>query len=126
MGPPMSAHDEDETPLDAAQERLRRKLVRLLFVSGGIMMLGLIAVFAAIVYKVGERGRAPQAADAGFSAEAPAEGSIVLPAGYRLAGTALDGDRALLTLEGTDGASVLLLVDLKSGAVLARHRVAEE
>jgi hypothetical protein len=122
----MSVHDEQEAPLDAAQERLRRKLVRLLMVSGGIMMLGLIAVFAAIVYKVGEGGRAPQAADAGFSAQAPAEGSIALPAGYRLSGTALDGDRALLTLEGTDGASVLLLVDLKSGAVLARHRLVEE
>ena len=47
---------EDEAPLDPAAARLRRKLVRLLFVSGGIMMLGLIAVFAAIVYKLNEGG----------------------------------------------------------------------
>ena len=58
MGSPMSIHDDmrSRAPLDPAAERLRRKLVRLLFVSGGIMMLGLIAVFAAIVYKVGQDG----------------------------------------------------------------------
>jgi len=118
----MSVHDDREAPLDPAQERLRRKLVRLLFVSGGIMMLGLIAVFAAIVYKVGAGGRPAS----GFSAAAPAEGVIAVPAGYRLAGTTLDGERALLTLEGPDGATTLLLVDLRSGAVLARHALVEE
>ena len=45
-GSPMAAYDteEEEPPLDPAAERLRRKLVRLVMVSGGIMMLGLIAV----------------------------------------------------------------------------------
>ncbi len=122
-GSAMSAY-ENEPPLDPAQERLRRKLVRLLLFSGGIMMLGLIAVFAAIVYKVGETGRAPPAGS--LSAAAPAEGEIAVPAGYRLVATALAGERALLTLEGPDGGSLLLLVDLKSGAVLARHRLREE
>ena len=32
-------------------------MVRLLFVSGGIMVLGLIAVFASIVYKMNERAQ---------------------------------------------------------------------
>jgi hypothetical protein len=122
----MTVYDEDEAPLDAAQERLRRKLVRLLFVSGGIMVLGLIAVFAAIVYKIGERGRELQPPAGGFSAEAPAVGDIAVPPGYRLIGATLDGDRALLSLEGPDGAQLLLLVDLKSGAELARHRLVEE
>ena len=54
MAPPYDT--DDDAPLDPAAERLRRKLVRLLLVSGGIMMLGLIAVFAAIVYKLSERG----------------------------------------------------------------------
>lgn len=117
----MSAHDESDAPLDPAQERLRRKLVRLLVVSGGIMMLGLVAVFAAIVYKVGERNEA-----ADLSTAAPMEGSIGIPAGYRLAGASLDGERALLTLEGPDGDPLLLVVDLKTGAVLARHRLAGE
>ena len=51
----MTAYDtEEDAPLDPAAKRLRRKLVRLLFVSGGIMMAGLIAVIAAIVYKLGK------------------------------------------------------------------------
>jgi hypothetical protein len=123
----MGVHDEDEAPLDPAQERLRRKLVRLLFVSGGIMMLGLIAVFSAIVYKVGEGGALqPPAGGVSFSAEAPVEGVIAVPAGYRLLGATLDGERALLSLEAPDGSSLLLLVDLRTGAELARHRLLEE
>jgi hypothetical protein len=125
----MSAHDDDEAPLGPAQERLRRKLVRLLFVSGGIMMLGLIAVFAAIVYRLGDQSRAlksPDGAAAFFSAEAPVEGRIAVPPGYRLIGATLDGERALLTLAAPDGSSLLLLVDLKTGAALARHRLVAE
>jgi hypothetical protein len=124
----MGVHDEEEAPLDPAQERLRRKLVRLLFVSGGIMMLGLIAVFSAIVYKLGEGGGARQspAGDVSFSAKAPVEGRIAVPSGYRLIGATLDGERALLSLEAPDGSSLLLLVDLRTGAELARHRLVEE
>ena len=57
----MTSYDDTEAPLDPAAARLRRKLVRLLFVSGGIMMLGLIAVFGAIVYKLNQGGRGGQA-----------------------------------------------------------------
>lgn len=50
-----SAFDDDpdkEPPLDPAAERLQRKLKRLLAVSSLVMVLGFIAVFAAIVYRV--------------------------------------------------------------------------
>ena len=47
----MSETDE-EGELDPAMERVRRKLVRLLFVSSGIMVLGLAAVVAGIFYRV--------------------------------------------------------------------------
>ncbi len=100
--------------------------MRLLLVSGGIMMAGLIAVFAAIVYKVSEgRGTSPPAG-ASLSADAPVSGEIAVPPGHRLTGTALDGDRALLSLVGPDGRTVLILVDLATGAELARRRLAEE
>jgi len=101
-------------------------MARLVVVSGGIMMLGLIAVFAAIVYKLGMLGDAvaPSGAGERFAAgivEAP----IILPAGARLVGADLDGDRALLTVE-TDGASTLLLVDLATGNVLGRYALTPE
>ena len=97
--------------------------MRLLFVSGGIMMLGLIAVFGAIVYKLNEggAGRASR-----FSASAPVENRVAVPAGFRIVATALDGNRALLTLAAPDGTTSLLLVDLTDGAVLGRYSVAPE
>jgi hypothetical protein len=117
----MSAYEtEGEAPLDPAAERLRRKLVRLLVFSGGIMVLGLIAVFSAIVYKVGGSG---EGGVARLSATAPVEARLAIPAGARIVATALDGDRALLTLATPDGSTSLLLVDLASGAPLGRYSV---
>ena len=94
-------------------------MVRLLFVSGGIMVLGLIAVFGAIVYKLNER--APDAPAAAFSPASPIEGQIAVPAGHRIVSTALDGERALLTIAASDGTTSLLLIDLNSGATLGRY-----
>jgi hypothetical protein len=118
----MMAYDDDDAPLDPAAARLRRKLVRLLFVSGGIMILGLIAVFGAIVYKLNEgaAGRSDR-----FSASTPVDARIPLPPGARIVSTALDGGRALLTLQNSDGTTSLLLVDLSDGSVLARYAVGE-
>jgi hypothetical protein len=118
MGSAMTLYDEtEEAPLDPAADRLRRKMVRLLFVSGGIMVLGLIAVFSAIVYKLNER--APSAS--AFSAASPVEAQIAIPDGYRIISTALDGERALVTLSAPDGSTSLLLIDLTSGATLGRY-----
>jgi hypothetical protein len=116
----MTALDETESeaPLDGAAERLRRKLVRLLLVSGGIMMLGLIAVFGAIVYKVNASGE--RAANR-LSAAAPVEARIAIPPGQRVVATSLDGSRALLTLVAPDGSTSLLLLDLATGAPLGRY-----
>ena len=111
--------DEDDKPLDPAAIRLRRKMVRLLFVSGGIMVLGLIAVFAAIVYKLNER--APNTSATAFSAASPIEGQIAVPAGHRIVSTALDGERALLTIVAPDGTTSLLLIELSSGATLGHY-----
>lgn len=113
------ASDDEEEPLDPAAERLRRKLARLLFVSGGIMMLGLIAVFAAIVYRVGALGESE--ADAGAVFAEPVEAAIALPTGMRLVAVELDGERALLTLEDAEGRASLLLVDLGSGRRLGLY-----
>jgi hypothetical protein len=125
MGSAMAATDpDDEDPLDPAAERLRRKMARLVVVSGGIMMLGLIAVFAAIVYKLGMLGDA--AAPSGERLAAGiVEAGIEVPAGARLVGADLDGDRALLSVE-TEGASTLVLVDLATGNVLGRYALTPE
>lgn len=120
---------EEEAPLDPAVERVRRKLARLLFASFGIMFLGLIAVFAVIVYRLNAPAGDAVRADGATATPAPAlpeaPAAIRLPAGARLVSTALDGDRALLQVEGPAGAE-LLLVDLADGAILARYPLTTE
>lgn len=124
MGPVMADYEtEADAPLDPAAERLRRKLVRLLLGSGLIMMLGLIAVFAAIVYKTGLLGsdtvrRTP-------AAQVAAEATIRVPPGARLVSADLDAAQALLTFDSAEG-TTMLLVDLASGAVIGRYRLAEQ
>jgi len=113
------SEDEQQQPLDPAAERLRRKLARLLMLSGGIMVLGFIAVFAAIVYRLsGSAGT-----EAPFAAVAA---TIPLPVGARLLRAELEGGRALLHLEHDDGSASLVLVDLESGAVLGRYGLVRE
>jgi len=117
--------EEEEAPFDPAVERIRRKLARLLIASFGVMFLGLIAVFAVIVYRL----NAP-AADPGLPANAvirlPAgDVTIRLPVGARIVSTALDGGRALLQVEKPAGAE-LILVDLADGSILARYELAPE
>ena len=45
-----------EKPLDPAMERVRRRLARLMVVSIGVMLVGLMAVLAAVVYKSSDSG----------------------------------------------------------------------
>jgi 4-amino-4-deoxy-L-arabinose transferase-like glycosyltransferase len=116
----MTDHDphENEAPLDPAAERLRRKLLRLLMVSGGFMILGLIAVFAAIVYRLG--GGADAGEGATFAAGAPVEAHWSFRQGRGSSPPISTGARALLTLE-TPGGAVLLLVAMPSGQIIGRY-----
>lgn len=104
---------DDETPLDPATERLRRKMLRLLAVAVATMLLGVMAVLAAIVYKVNQDAAAPRPAGTPIA--------IALPAGTRIEAVAIDGDEALLTLAGA-GEDRMVRVDLRTGAILARYR----
>ena len=52
---------DEEKPLDPAVERVRRRMLRLMVISIGIMMTGLMAVLGAIVYKIGSYGEEAEA-----------------------------------------------------------------
>lgn len=120
--------DEGEPELDPAAERVRQKLARLLLGSLGVMALGLLAVFGAILYKVGfEPGNAGPTVGAGVGSF-PAEtvtGRIALPAGAEIVSVSLDADRGLLQVRQAGGSAALWLVDLRSGRVLARYEIGE-
>ena len=117
--------DGDEQPLDPAMERVRRKMIRLLAVSIGIMVIGLMAVLTAIVYKISQP--VPEVATA-VRSEAPGQ-----PLGAALAGEAITldpGTRILshnlanntLSLETrlADGTRQILLYDIATKRVVAR------
>lgn len=117
--------EEEEAPLDPAVERIRRKLARLLIASFGVMFLGLIAVFAVIVYRLNATAEGPGRSE-GASIRLPdGDATIRLPAGARVVSIALEGGRAFLNVESPGGAE-LLLVDLSDGTILARYRLASE
>jgi hypothetical protein len=131
-----SDDDHGEAPLDPAAERVRHKLVRLLVISFGIMVLGLGAVIAAIVYKINERNDGADirpdsagadtaagtiAASRRLSAETAIAGAVDLPAGARILTASLDGDHALITISLPDETMQLLVIDLPSGKVFVRY-----
>ena len=59
--------EEQEEPLDPAMERIRRKMVLLQLVSGGILFVCFMAVLAAVVYKVAQRPDEAPVAASGFA-----------------------------------------------------------
>ena len=92
------------------------------------MVLGLIAVFAAILYRVGsDRGNGEAERPASALPGGGAEGRVGLPAGSRLLSTSLgDGGQALLHFRRPDGTDGLLWLDLASGRILSRYDLVTE
>ncbi|HEY9057196.1 MAG TPA: fimbrial protein [Aurantimonas sp.] len=112
-----SDETEIEKPLDPATERVRRKLVRLLSVSIGIMVIAVMAVLAAVVYKV-------SSGSGGSRLQPGAELTIAIPAGAEIVETSLDGDRVLIRIRTATGMR-LLLVSLSDGSILASYALSD-
>lgn len=90
------ADDIDEEPLDPKVENVRRRLARMQMISSGIMVVGLMAVFLAIVYKVMIDTDVPKPAIVS---------DVALPAGSRIIASALHEDTIMLTLQMADGST---------------------
>lgn len=106
--------EDDEKPLDAAQLRLQAKLKRLLLGSTGVMVLGFIAVFAAIFYRVTRVDVKPPVVW-----EHPIVAEVPLPEGGHVTSSRLDGNRLIVTLESPKGAAILI-VDIETMKVIRR------
>lgn len=115
--------DDEDKPLDPAVERVRRRLARFMAINLGILLLAVMAVAAAIVYKLGRIGEPARGGVAGAlppSGEEMATGRIALPEGARLTGQALSGDRLLLNAALADGGSAIFVYDLAERRMIAR------
>lgn len=117
--------DLEEKPLDPDMEKVRRKMVRLLAVSIGIMFIGLMAVLGAIVYKFTQddgAGNANQIA-AGSSTALPGddvrEAVATLPQGFAVQSVALDGVRIGFFGRAADGSQRLIIHDVSLGRIVS-------
>ncbi|MEO8669085.1 MAG: fimbrial protein [Bauldia sp.] len=107
--------DADEKPLDPAVARVQARLRRLLLIAGLTLGIGILAVFAGIIYRLSTFGDKAQSAppQATLAAEA------AIPAGARLVSSNLDGNRIVLTYEHAGG-TTLILVDVRSLSIVGR------
>lgn len=112
------APDGEEKPLDPTLLRVQARLRRLMLVAGLTLGLGILAVFAAMLYRINtsDTTAKPMAAGAAVAVDLAASG---LPAEAKLVSTALDRDRMALTYETAAGNEVLI-VDVRSAVVIGR------
>ncbi|PWE57076.1 hypothetical protein DEM27_05385 [Metarhizobium album] len=113
--------EQEEKPLDPVMENVRRKMVRLQLVSAGIMGVMLMAVLAAIVYKVTQRTPETPVASSGLSvpSEQPLAATVALPSGFVVENTSLSGNQILFYGRLADGQRKALVFDATVGRIVA-------
>ncbi|TKT75342.1 hypothetical protein [Aquamicrobium sp. LC103] len=129
MAGPALDDEEQEKPLDPAVENVRRKLIRFMVINLGVLFIALMAVVAAIVYRTATRETpsAEAASQVPSPAESPAAaGEIALPAGARILGQALSGNRLSLQVELASGRQAIFIYDTVERRILGRFEVVEE
>ncbi len=114
---------DDEQPLDPVMEKVRRKMVRLLIISIGIMVVGLMAVLGAIVYKITNPAKETVIAPVVVSSDMISGAEIDLPDGASVMSASIHGNRMLLNVRLDDGGQEFWVLDLSSGEVASRIRI---
>ncbi|PDT82901.1 hypothetical protein [Sinorhizobium sp. BJ1] len=113
--------EQEDKPLDPAMENVRRKMVRLQLVSAGVMLIMLMAVLGAIVYKLTRSDGAAEAALPAVSVpgEAPLTAIAALPADFSVTDVALSGSQLLFygSLPGAEPRAIVF--DIRAGRIVA-------
>ncbi|MFP4126233.1 MAG: hypothetical protein ACLFU0_06255 [Alphaproteobacteria bacterium] len=107
--PSTEQDDEDEAAAAAAMAPWITMLKAFVVVTG----IALVLTFALFVYLFIDKRNEEQATERARR-EGPAT-PVAAPAGAEIRHVRFEGDRALLVLEGADGRSYLLLVDMAAG-----------
>jgi hypothetical protein len=113
--------DEDEKPLDPAVEKIRRKMVRLLFISSSVIVVALMTVLGSIVYKANKNSAAAQP-PATTAANVEPKQTITLPKGFALETTTVDGNR-IWFMGTTEGKHLVIVHDIATGKTLTEISV---
>jgi hypothetical protein len=119
---PRPDHEEQEAPLDPTMEGIRRKMVKLQLVSGGILLVCFMAVIAAIVYKVSRTPSSTPATVASSSLSVPSEQPLAatarLPAGFNVESVSLSGTQ-MLFYGAIGGDQKVFVFDIATGRMVA-------
>ncbi|AYD01993.1 hypothetical protein [Neorhizobium sp. NCHU2750] len=119
---PQADFEDQEQPLDPAMEKIRRKMVRLQLISGGIFLVCFMAVIAAIVYKISLRPAAPAttATTAGYAvpADGPLAATAALPPGFDIQQVSLSGNQ-ILFYGALNGMPKVYIFDLSVQRIVA-------
>lgn len=116
--------EQDEKPLDPVMENVRRKMIRLQLVSAGVMLVMLMAVLGAIVYKLTRPAVAPPGTlEAGAAlavpADAPLSAAADLPDGFAISHVSLSGGQVLFFGALPGGARKAFVFDIAAGRIVA-------
>ncbi|MET3599550.1 hypothetical protein [Martelella mangrovi] len=123
MSQHLNEDQEEEQPLDPAVELVRRRMLRLQIVSALIMIVSLMAVFGAILYKVFNKPADEQTAATSSGAIVPADApralTATLPRGFQIADISYGNGQALIYGQKENGEQTLYLFDLHTGRMAA-------
>ncbi|OBQ66446.1 fimbrial protein [Mesorhizobium erdmanii] len=117
--------EAEEKPLDPEVEKMRGKLVRFMAINLGLLLLALMVVIAAIVYKARKAPPVapPLAGDIQVPAGEPLSGDIVLPVGAKVISQSLSGNRVSIDAELTDGSRAIFVYDIAERRVIGQFAI---
>ncbi|MFC4626269.1 hypothetical protein ACFO1V_13825 [Daeguia caeni] len=117
-------------------EKVRRKMIRLLAVSIGVMLVGLMAVLGAVVYKINKSSDEPKPET---HSEIPGQQTPALPeppkmvesqinlvTGSRLLSQSLSGNQLSLEILMPDGGTELLIYDYREARIVGRVKLGSD
>lgn len=105
--------DSIEEPLDPAFEKVRQKMVRLLAVSIGVMFIGVLAVLAAVIWRINDT-----VAQRTFSISVPKDAVVQQ--------MSIEEGRIGLLVSLADGTRELIVYDSGDGTVLLRSPLRDD
>lgn len=117
--------DNDDKPLDPVLERVRRKMIRLQIISAGVMVIALMAVLIAIVYKANKVPATPAPQESAFAVPTDGATSVkaALPEGFSVVQMQLANGQILFDGTAQDGMRKALVFDIRLGRIIAEIAV---
>ncbi|MEP0520072.1 MAG: hypothetical protein ABJO09_01870 [Hyphomicrobiales bacterium] len=117
--------DDDEKPLDPAVERVRIKLRRLLMGSSLIMVLGFIAVFGALYYRITQTSESDETTTTQMSgAVSEIAATLALPSDLgSLVDVSLSRGQLVASFENGPDMYTILIINRSDGSIVERYEM---